>query len=42
MKVTSRKGGKCTLRYGDQELTLPTRAGQSYRILYTDGKLVKG
>ena len=42
VKVTSRKGGKCILRYGEQQLTLQTRAGQSYRILYTDGKLVKG
>ncbi|MGN0258169.1 MAG: glycosyl hydrolase family 95 catalytic domain-containing protein, partial [Bacteroides sp.] len=42
VKLTSRKGGKCILRYGEQELTLQTRAGQSYRILYTDGKLVKG
>ena len=39
--LTSRKGGRCILRYGDQELTLQTRPGKSYRILYSDGKLVK-
>ena len=39
--LTSRKGGRCILRYGDQELTLQTRPGKSYRILYSDGKLMK-
>ncbi len=37
--ITSGSGESCTVRYGNESITFPTKAGKRYYIVYDSGKL---
>lgn len=39
-RITSGSGVPCQLRYGEATLRFPTKAGESYKVSYRDGRLV--
>ena len=41
LKILSKSGGKCSLRYKDATLNFSTHKGQTYKVAYEGGKLVK-